>query len=105
VGRFLEHTRIFYFRNRGKEEIYLGSADLMPRNLNWRVETAFPIKDQRLLVKIRDQILKICLRDNVQARVLLPDGTYERIKAMNGAEPFDSQEEFLRIAQSNYAEF
>lgn len=103
VGRFLEHTRIFYFRNGGKEEIYLGSADLMPRNLNWRVETVFPIKDQAILTHIRDGILKVCLRDNVQARLLLSDGTYQRLAPQNGAEPFNSQTEFLRLAQIQHA--
>jgi len=104
VGRFLEHTRIFYFRNGGDEEIYLGSADLMPRNLNWRVETVFPIKDQAILRYIRDDILKICLRDNVQARLLTPDGTYRRLSSQNGTQLFDSQAELLRQAQSQLSE-
>lgn len=99
VGRFLEHTRIFYFRNGGDEEIYLGSADLMPRNLNWRVETVFPIKTPSILATIRDDILKVCLRDNVKARLLLPDGTYQRLKSLDGQEPFDSQAEFLRLVR------
>lgn len=99
VGRFLEHTRIFYFRNGGDEEIYLGSADLMPRNLNWRVETVFPIKTPSIRTTIRDDNLKVCLRDNVKARLLLPDGTYQRLKSLDGQEPFDSQAEFLRLAR------
>ena len=57
VGRFLEHSRIFYFRNGGEEEIYLGSADLMPRNLNRRVEVLFPVEDEELMRRVRDEIL------------------------------------------------
>jgi len=100
VGRFLEHTRIYYFRNGGAEEIYLGSADLMPRNLNWRVETVFPIKDPAILATIRDDILPLFLRDDVQARSLLPDGTYRRLTSSNGTEPFSSQTEFLGRVQA-----
>ncbi len=76
VGRFLEHPRIYYFRNGGNEEMFLGSADLMPRNLDRRVETLFPIEDARLRERLRDQVLNIHLQDNVQCRVLLPDGKY-----------------------------
>ena len=99
VGRFLEHTRIFYFNNGGDEEIYLGSADLMPRNLNWRVETVFPIKDARLRDMIKQDILATCLRDNTQARILMADGTYQHLKPDNGQQLFNSQAEFLRRAQ------
>ncbi len=76
VGRFLEHPRIYYFRNGGDEEMFLGSADLMPRNLDRRVETLFPIEDARLRERLRDQVLNIHLQDNVQCRVLLPNGKY-----------------------------
>jgi len=91
VGRFLEHTRIFYFRNGGDEEVFLGSADLMPRNLNGRVEVTFPVEDERLKKALRDEILFLHLRDNVQARRLLPDGTYERLSPGPGEEPVSSQ--------------
>ncbi len=91
VGRFLEHTRIFYFRNGGDEEVFLGSADLMPRNLNGRVEVTFPVEDERLRTALRDEILFLHLRDNVQARRLLPDGTYERLSPGPGEEPVSSQ--------------
>ena len=104
VGRFLEHARIYYFRNGGDEEIYLGSADLMPRNLNWRVETTFPIKDSEILHYIRDRILATYLKDNVQARLLQPDGTYQRLWPDNGTEPFDSQAEFLLRASIEAAD-
>jgi polyphosphate kinase len=91
VGRFLEHPRIFYFRNGGDEEILLGSADLMPRNLDRRVEQLFPLQDPRLKRALRDQILSVHLRDNVQARRLLPDGSYERIHPKKGEAALDSQ--------------
>lgn len=80
VGRFLEHSRIYYFSNGGHEEIYLGSADLMPRNINRRVELLFPVQDGRLIRYLRDEVLQIYLQDNVKTRILLPDGCYERLK-------------------------
>jgi polyphosphate kinase len=92
VGRFLEHSRIFYFRNGGKEEIYLGSADLMPRNLNRRVELLFPVFDPDLLRRIRDEILGAYLQDNVKARRMLPDGTYKRVSRRDGERANNSQE-------------
>jgi polyphosphate kinase len=79
VGRFLEHSRIFYFRNGGDEEMYLGSADLMPRNLNHRVEVLFPVESPKLIQYLRDEVLATYLKDNVQARVMLSDGGYCRI--------------------------
>ena len=81
VGRFLEHSRIFYFHNNGQEEIFVGSADLMPRNIDHRVEVLFPIENPELIRHVRDEILAVYLADNVKARRLLPDGSYERIKA------------------------
>ncbi len=76
VGRFLEHSRVLYFANGGEEEIYLGSADWMPRNLYERVETVFPIKDPMLKHRIRSEILEAYLADNTQARLLQSDGSY-----------------------------
>jgi len=76
VGRFLEHSRVFYFANGGDEEVYLGSADWMPRNLLERVEVLFPIKDPMLKQRIRGEILEAYLADNTQARILQPDGRY-----------------------------
>jgi polyphosphate kinase len=76
VGRFLEHSRIYYFCNAGQEEIYMGSADLMPRNINRRVEVIFPIEDPRMIQYIRDEILGIYLADNVKARLMQLDGSY-----------------------------
>jgi polyphosphate kinase len=91
VGRFLEHSRIFYFRNGGEEELYLGSADLMPRNLDGRVEVLWPLLDQHLREIVRDEILQVHLKDNVRARRLQADGSYERLRPGPGEEPLDSQ--------------
>ncbi|MGI8550748.1 MAG: polyphosphate kinase 1 [Dehalococcoidia bacterium] len=79
VGRFLEHSRLYYFHNDGNEELYMGSADLMPRNLDHRVETLAPVEDPVLRAHLHDDILEGYLRDNTQARELLPDGQYRRI--------------------------
>jgi polyphosphate kinase len=92
VGRFLEHSRVYYFRNGGNEEIYVGSADLMPRNLDRRVETLFPIQDPRLVRYLRDHILATYLADTVKARRLRGDGTYERVKPAPAEVPLDSQQ-------------
>ncbi|MEN9935593.1 MAG: hypothetical protein RLZZ387_2172 [Chloroflexota bacterium] len=85
VGRFLEHSRLYYFHNGGAPELYLGSADLMERNLDRRVETLFPVRDQVLLRHLRDSVLGAYLADNVQARELRADGSYTRL--MPGDEP------------------
>jgi polyphosphate kinase len=77
VGRFLEHSRIYYFRNGGAEEVYLGSADLMRRNLSHRVEIIFPVKDSRLVKRLLD-VLDVYLADQAKARQLQPDGSYAR---------------------------
>jgi polyphosphate kinase len=91
VGRFLEHSRVFYFRNGGQDEIYLGSADLMPRNINRRVEVLFPVRDKAMIRYLRDEMLATYLIDNVRARRMLPDGTYERLKPRAKSTPVDSQ--------------
>jgi len=87
VGRFLEHSRIYYFRNAGNEEIYLGSADLMPRNLNRRVEVMFPVRDAKLIRHLRDDVLATYLADAAKARYMQPDGSYLRDanRAVEGA--------------------
>jgi polyphosphate kinase len=95
VGRFLEHSRVFYFANGGDEEILLGSADMMQRNLDGRVETLFPIDDPVLRIAIRDRLLTPALADTVNARELLPDGSYKRIQPKPGEAPFDSQNWFI----------
>lgn len=86
VGRFLEHSRVFYFQNDGQEEVYLGSADLMTRNLSHRVETVFPVEDERFIRYIRDDVLATYLKDNVNARIMKPDGTYHHV-LRKGDEP------------------
>lgn len=91
VGRFLEHSRIYYFRNGGKEELFMGSADLMPRNLDNRIETLFPIEDEGIRNHVINDILAVYLRDNVRARILQADGTYVRLSPPEGALPFDAQ--------------
>jgi len=88
VGRFLEHSRIFCFHNGGAEEIYLGSADLMPRNLNRRVEVLFPVSAPRLIARVRDEILATYLADEGGARHMERDGSYT---PKSGSEGLDSQ--------------
>lgn len=96
VGRFLEHPRLYYFRNGGDaEELFLGSADLMPRNLDRRVETLFPIEDAALRARLRDHVLAVHLQDNVQARQLQADGSYVHRRPEEGQPEMDSQQWML----------
>jgi polyphosphate kinase len=95
VGRFLEHSRIFWFRNAGAEEVYLGSADLMPRNLVRRVEVLVPVADPALVRHLRDDVLETYLRDNVRARRMRADGTYDRVSPAPGEPALDSHAELL----------
>jgi len=92
VGRFLEHSRVFYFRNGGADEIYIGSADLMPRNLNRRVEVLFPIDSPRLVARLRDEILDAYLADEASGRHMRSDGSYTS-KPRDGK--IDSQSRFM----------
>ena len=92
VGRFLEHSRVFYFRNGGADEVYLGSADLMPRNLNRRVEVLFPVAAPRLVARLRDEILATYFADRAAARHMHSDGSYTPKSAGDG---LDSQAWFL----------
>ena len=89
VGRFLEHSRVYSVRNGGDWIMYMGSADLMPRNLDRRVEVLFPIEDETIRARVREDF-ELEWRDTVNSWVLHPDGTYERVKAGTGAQ-FDSQ--------------
>jgi len=91
VGRFLEHSRIFYFANGGEEELYIGSADWMSRNLDRRVEVVTPVLDQQLKDYLKDTVLAAYLRDNVKARVMNSTGVYERPAIAEGEEPFNCQ--------------
>jgi polyphosphate kinase len=95
VGRFLEHSRVYYFKNGGNEQIYLGSADLMPRNLDRRIEVLFPVEDQRLIRQLRHHVLDIYLADNVKACLMQADGTYLRVQPEEGVAPMDSQSWFI----------
>lgn len=95
VGRFLEHSRIYYFKNGGNEEIYLGSADLMPRNIDRRVEVLFPVQDKQMILHIRDDILNNYVKDNTKARNMLPDGSYSRLKPQKDVEPLNIQNWFI----------
>jgi polyphosphate kinase len=94
VGRFLEHSRIFYFANNGNEEVFIGSADWMYRNLNRRVEVIVPIKDEALRKHLSDTVLTTYLKDNVNARELRSDGTYARVKKKKGGSRFDCHLQF-----------
>ena len=91
VGPFLEHSRIFYFANGGDEEVYIGSADWMARNLDRRVEVVAPVLDPQAKTYLKDTVLAAYLRDNVKARVMNSDGTYEPPAMDAGEEPFNSQ--------------
>jgi polyphosphate kinase len=95
IGRFLEHSRIYYFHNHGDEIIYLGSADLMPRNLNQRVEVLFPIENKDMIRHLRDDVLEVYLRDDVKGWRMQPDGSYERTVAPEGEELIDIHRFFL----------
>jgi polyphosphate kinase len=99
VGRFLEHSRIYYFQNGGEEEIYMGSADWMPRNLHERVEVVFPLRDPLLRDRVKNEILAAYLADNVKARVLQRGGSYVRADAKGKAAPFNSQEYLIDVAE------
>ena len=94
VGRFLEHSRVFYFANGGDDDVYIGSADWMTRNLNRRVEVVTPILDVNLKRYLKDVVLGTYLRDNVKARILNADGFYERVPTAPGEAPFNSQLHF-----------
>ena len=98
VGRFLEHSRIYYFRNGGQDDIYLGSADLMTRNLDYRVEVLFPVEDERLIRHLRDEVLATYLADNVKARWLRADGNYAPRQPAPGEMLVSSQATFLQRA-------
>ena len=110
VGRFLEHSRIYFFANGGEEEVYLGSADWMPRNLYERVEVIFPVKDELLRERVRQEILESYLADNLKARFLQKDGTYVRAwqsqgkrKPPSGAAAFSAQDFLISLAEGKQA--
>ena len=96
VGRYLEHSRVYYFCNNGNEKIYMGSADLMRRNLDHRVEVVFPVESASHIRYLRDQMLETQLKDNVRARVMQNDGTYIRLKPPSAEKAVDVQEFFMQ---------
>ena len=95
IGRFLEHSRVFYFANGGEEEFYIGSADWMSRNLKHRVEVVVPVSDLTLKDYLKSELLTAYLRDNVKARELQPDGSYARVALAPGERQFDCQTYFI----------
>lgn len=101
TGRFLEHSRIFMFHNGGKEDIYLASADWMPRNLDRRVELMFPIEDEDCRNRIKE-ILDVELNDTIRATYLYPDGNYHKLD-LRGKVKLDSQQELIRLADEAVA--
>ncbi len=96
VGRFLEHSRIFWFANGGAEEVFAGSADWMPRNLYERCEVVFPVVDEAAKRRLRDEILEAYLRDNVKARLLRPDGSY--VRATKTGASYAAQDALMKLA-------
>ena len=107
VGRFLEHSRIYYFYNEGAPDLYMGSADLMPRNLDRRVEVLFPIEDADMQTHIVENILAVCLRDTAKSHILQSDGRYiPRRYLLDGDGPlFDSQAWFMMQSGGRLAEY
>lgn len=101
VDRFLEHSRIYYFGNAGKPEVYIGSADWMDRNLSRRVEVIWPIEQPDLKVRLIEEILATTLSDNVKARELQADGSYRRVSPGSGEDAIRSQQRFLELAAMN----
>ena len=98
VGRFLEHSRIFYFENGCRPEVYVGSADWMPRNFFRRIELVFPIEDGVLRERLKREVLDVQLADTAKARLLQTDGTYRPALPADGSPPRCSQSEFIASA-------
>jgi polyphosphate kinase len=98
VGRFLEHSRIWYFRNGGAEDTFIGSADLMPRNFDRRIEIVVPLKDRAVAHRVRYEILDSYLSDTLSARELLPSGRYRRLAPRPGEPGVSSQSLLLDLA-------
>lgn len=101
VGRFLEHSRIYYFENGGEQTMLMGSADLMPRNLNQRVEVLFPVEDPEMIRYVNENILQTYLNDNIKARMMNPDGSYTQRTPRPGAPPLNAQEWFISKTHSS----
>ncbi|UUM13192.1 RNA degradosome polyphosphate kinase [Proteiniclasticum sp. QWL-01] len=102
VGRFLEHSRIFYFYDNGKDNYYISSADWMERNLNKRIELLIPVEDKKCKEKLRE-LLSITMSDTAKSRILLSDGTYRRVEPKG--QPFNSQEAFIELSRKRFEKF
>ena len=99
IGRYLEHSRVFYFANGGDREVWAGSADWMNRNLRGRVEVVFPIESESLKQRIHGELLKLCLSDRVKSRMLQPDGSYTRLlPSSDDGACLSAQDALMRIA-------
>ena len=98
MDRFLEHSRVCYFENACQPEVFLGSADWMPRNLLRRIEVVFPIEDGVLRERVKRELLDLPLSDNLKARLLQPDGSYIGLAPAPGAKPWRSQQEYIALA-------
>ncbi len=101
VGRFLEHSRAYYFRHGGADDLYLGSADWMQRNLDRRIEAVFPVEDDRLKRKVM-RVLDLLLRDNAKARELSADGTYRFVRRRPGQHRLDAQARLLELSEARH---
>ena len=99
VGRFLEHSRVYYFLNNGEERIWMGSADLMPRNIDHRVEVLTPIRDPKMIRHIHDDVLEVYLSDNVKARRMLASGAYQR-KRPEGRSKLAAQDLLIQVRRT-----
>jgi polyphosphate kinase len=96
LGRYLEHSRVFYFANGGEARLYVGSADLMTRNLDHRVETLFPIREPTQIAYLRDVLLETCLRDNDSARDMTTKGDYLRLEPIGNQPRINLQQSLMR---------
>lgn len=98
IGRFLEHSRIYYFENDGQPDMYIGSADWMPRNLRRRVETLCPIEDPDLIARVKTELLGACFADNVKSHALMPDGSYRRLASCAAESSFCMHDALIRLS-------
>ena len=104
IGRYLEHSRIYRFENNGNPEVFLGSADWMPRNLLRRVEILCPVEDPELIQRISSELLSICLADSVKSRIIQPDGSHKRERETNDRLASPSQDVLMAIAQGEHVD-
>jgi polyphosphate kinase len=100
VDRFLEHSRVYYFHAGGEHKVYLASSDWMPRNMDRRIEIAFPIEQKEIKARLITEVLETVWSDNVKARVLSPDGKYTLRKRANNEPEVRSQLKFIEVART-----